>query len=450
MATILEAINRLKNNTAVMLSEPLKFPVLKFTQNVSARLEAKYERIASGPLSSEELKALLQKLVSGSSKLGDRDIKNIPFVLYLPDCDEKIFESAFSKLNLKKQSHLERLAYSYLGQYDETWKTSYLSAQLQKIIESHHAEYSRKVLKLLDNHTEMFLSVNRIELFAAYCIQNESLISSLEKLECPRVLYASMFVKKALLFLFGANNSLQVKINLLEEIGNDNSGLFDLYLLADIADRIIPAVEMSNSDSKNEYKKTCLSIFYKCLGDPRYGNSQHIWMQQVADEARSIFIRWITENDMQIFFDVIRDTAIDRMWKYREAFWRAYLPYISNSWVLFGSEAEQKVKSHGYRKAGFGKIRYNGDRKISAFAFQIGEYVFLEISHNGKLRAWPKQNAPDFFGVSSLVYSDWMNNGALLELPHTSPETYNWQTKAAIWLNGYCGIDKGLSDWRLK
>ena len=61
-------------------------------------------------------------------------------------------------------------------------------------------------------------------------------------------------------------------------------------------------------------------------GDPRIAGSD--W-HGVSDEARQIFTRWITKEDLRFFFDVVAKACNDQKFAYRKAFWMAYLEHIS-------------------------------------------------------------------------------------------------------------------------
>ena len=85
----------------------------------------------------------------------------------------------------------------------------------------------------------------------------------------------------------------------------------------------------------------------------------------------------------------------------------------------------------------------------SVFVFQIGQYIFSEWSHNGKLRVYTTESANHFFGLSSL--SKWEINENFVEAwIHSSPGTYSWQKKVSEWLKINCGVNKTENDWGLK
>src|SRR5258706_2281895 len=54
-------------------------------------------------------------------------------------------------------------------------------------------------------------------------------------------------------------------------------------------------------------------------------------------EAATIVRRWLTKQSLRQFLEVVDQTADDRMWKHRRAFWGAVYDrgLISDAWVVF-------------------------------------------------------------------------------------------------------------------
>lgn len=136
------------------------------------------------------------------------------------------------------------------------------------------------------------------------------------------------------------------------------------------------------------------------------------------------------------------------MWRYREKFWRAYLPYISNTWILLGVVAKQEAQKLSNKNMGHGELS-GGENNQSVFVFQIGRYIFSEWSHNGKLRIYDFDSASNFFGAQWLDKQKIIQN-FILEQVHHSPSTYSWQNKVSEWLRKNCDIIKTKDDWGLE
>ena len=268
----------------------------------------------------------------------------------------------------------------------------------------------------------------------------------LEKLRFPKELRNCKFLLEALRLFFQSNKvPLQRKFVFLSDIRKYDNQFSSIFPA--VADALIPLVDQcEDNTARQKYKETCLDAFYSMLGDPRFG-AQRIKWDGVSDSSRIIFLRWIAEDDMDLFFKIIEDTAVDRMWSYRLKFWKAYLPYISKTWVFFGSQALRVVRKIGHERLGYGKLTRGCFPNQSAFAFQIGNFIFFEWSHNGKLRVWDANDAPELFGIKTLEKNKVMDYWPLDEWVHASPSTNSWQWRVSRWIYENCGIEKQSSDW---
>lgn len=82
------------------------------------------------------------------------------------------------------------------------------------------------------------------------------------------------------------------------------------------------------------------------LGDPRI--EQNPRWHGVSAKARSILVKWLVSESLETFFQVLRLDPNPRQWKFREAFWRAFLKYqlIDNAWFVLGSGAALHISSN--------------------------------------------------------------------------------------------------------
>jgi len=88
------------------------------------------------------------------------------------------------------------------------------------------------------------------------------------------------------------------------------------------------------------------------FGDPRINRSAWIGLDDVAD----ILKRWLTEQSLRQFFDVVDRIAPDGAWKYRRKFWLAYhnQGLVRNAWVVFGADGAAEAQRSFGREAHFG------------------------------------------------------------------------------------------------
>ena len=73
----------------------------------------------------------------------------------------------------------------------------------------------------------------------------------------------------------------------------------------------------------------CRSFFVRHFGHPNLRSRKHRWAG-VPEDIRRVVIRWLVERVLDQFFLLIKETALDRHWKYREAFWKAYVRHGSD------------------------------------------------------------------------------------------------------------------------
>lgn len=141
-------------------------------------------------------------------------------------------------------------------------------------------------------------------------------------------------------------------------------------------------------------RESVQSFLLTHLGDPRRGTAS--WTA-AGDDAVFIMRRWLARGSMEAFFSVIDDQADEYQWSYRKAFWSAYLKAgaIDDAWVVLGKNAASSAATISGLKGSYGKLS-GGTATHAALLMKIGDAVFCEWSHNGKMRAWPIMwsNAP--------------------------------------------------------
>ena len=87
-------------------------------------------------------------------------------------------------------------------------------------------------------------------------------------------------------------------------------------------------IENLGFDAPEDLRQPVQSYVFREWQDPRLTGGDVRW-REVSDEARQIFTRWITAEDIRFFFDVVAQACNDRQFAYRKAFWLAYFEHIS-------------------------------------------------------------------------------------------------------------------------
>ena len=100
-------------------------------------------------------------------------------------------------------------------------------------------------------------------------------------------------------------------------------------------------IEQLGNDASESLRQSVQSYVLQKWQDPRIAGADVRW-RGVSDEARKIFTRWITKEDLRFFFDVVAKACGDSKFEYRKAFWLAYFEHISFCRLVLRRE-EQRV-----------------------------------------------------------------------------------------------------------
>ena len=91
----------------------------------------------------------------------------------------------------------------------------------------------------------------------------------------------------------------------------------------------------------------------------------------------------------------------------------------------------------------------------SLLVFTIGQYTFIEVSHNGKLRIYSRAKSPiQIFDQRhrTIPYSDLIKSDTEQEFVHTNPmgRGPNWQPKVRNWIYDHCDIWRKEEQWKVQ
>jgi hypothetical protein len=214
-----------------------------------------------------------------------------------------------------------------------------------------------------------------------------------------------------------------------------------------LADALLnPWVEQ---DPSNSLKMKILDFCIKIMGDPR---SDTFSWSKATPSSKNVLMRWLIGRTLETFFDVLRQTA-DSIWKHRQEFWTNYHRngYISDAWVVLGPDAHKYVASrYAGENLGYGRLTGTSDDAQSVLLMKIGDLLFCEWSHNGKLRvtSYDSYASPRLhkqtYGAEELRFESMVftsNTGVEhAGLPHLHSDSRWWQTTAAAFISRKLGI----------
>lgn len=146
----------------------------------------------------------------------------------------------------------------------------------------------------------------------------------------------------------------------------------------------------SNHFENKELRKKIIEFIDKNVGDPRFKPAE--WVK-VQDNLKDLYLGWKTRVSMEVFFNVISDSAGEtdkgrEHWEERRKYWTWFLEQelITEAWVILGSKAERLAKGKFPESAtiqyGIGNLRESSKSHIM---MRIKNLIIVECSHNGMI-----------------------------------------------------------------
>ena len=207
------------------------------------------------------------------------------------------------------------------------------------------------------------------------------------------------------------------------------------------------------------YKKRLQTLICERSGDPRLSHVRQKSWRGVSSEAIAVMMRWQVGETIEQFIAIIDKMALEEHWKYRRAFWLIYCTkgYIDDAWVAFARESRNyAIQSFG-NKITAGSIVGCQDQKHSVLLLRIGDYIFADWSHNGKCRAWHKDDARCPKLYRSEYHADELRKVSLQIDParkldgiaHKGSQNYRWQNCLAEFIRKHTGLTMNQKDFHV-
>ena len=399
------------------------------------RVETWLEKIATRVDPTVNLQAILTKLLH-DEPLTYKEIRNIPYILHDEACSMELLPKAIKLLPLTQARHCHRLLCAYVWHYDASEKTRAIAKVLRMVLRRFPPPEHQRFLCHAAEQPDLFFGVKSTKLMAELLYTKENVAEWMTSLALPQTLKGGNFLLRVLQTYYeNPAFSLEKQYALFQEIQADEA-----YhtLLPTAASCLIPKADAAEPQQKTAWKKILLNDFFRHLGDLRFEDN-HVKWHTVSEAAKKIFLRWLIEQDMNLFFEIIRKTAVDRHWSARKKFWQKYLPYIKNTKVFFGKDAIRHARRLASKEPSlsFGTL-LGAQPDHSVFAFTLGDYVFIEWSHNGMLRAWHVKYAPRVFEELCLKRETIVNYPCEEEWRHAGNDTNRWQNRVDLWIDENC------------
>ena len=244
-----------------------------------------------------------------------------------------------------------------------------------------------------------------------------------------------------------------------------NSWIFDANHKLRHASLSAPAVRaaidpfgdtMPEKGIRDRYIAFALSL----LGDPRSQPAKWVNCRRSQDILR----RWLTEQTLRQFFDVVDRVASEGHWKYRRAFWNALYAkdLIDEAWVIFEYHGQQEARRMFGKDLEFGTITSAGTQAgHSILLLRIGTLTVAEWSHSSPCSIWDEssqERGPQLYKrqytaselKKTFVGSSSGENAAKQGVFwHRNSDVYAWQHHIATYLKKRRGISIPEHEYRV-
>lgn len=184
-------------------------------------------------------------------------------------------------------------------------------------------------------------------------------------------------------------------------------------------------------------------FFLRHFGDPRL--RKHRW-SGVPPQMQRVVIRWLNERALEQFLLLIRETAFDSQWRYREAFWRKFLRLDPDIWCVLGRDARyrlRKMNAESDEPETTVMLRGAG-RDQSVLLLRLPGVTIAEWSHNGACRIWldGTPGAPELYKNEYSRFE--LTTDADFRLTHLG----QWQDRIIDWLRFNTDVEIDHDDYK--
>ena len=191
-----------------------------------------------------------------------------------------------------------------------------------------------------------------------------------------------------------------------------------------------------------------LALLIALFGDPRRYPGRWSRMREIEIVIR----RWLTEQTLRQFLDVVDEVALEHMWKYRRAFWEAVYAreLIDEAWVVFDPAGVKVARRTFGKQADFAQFE---DTVLSGHAvllMRVGRGLVVEWSHSGRCIIWNDAEARGAPRLNQSLYAvrtlrapasarDDITS-QVFAVTHQGSDRYAWQQKVSNKIHQMTGV----------
>ncbi len=197
-------------------------------------------------------------------------------------------------------------------------------------------------------------------------------------------------------------------------------------------------IEQLGTDASEHLREPVQSYVLRTWQDPRITGASVRW-RGVSNSARKVFERWITKDDLRLFFDVVAKACNDSKFKYRREFWMSYLEHISFCRPVLRNDVE-RILSNNPKALQYYQTRRpatlkGGTQDQHAFIIQMRKHTFVEFSTAGACYVYKDDNRPFHMNASEYYMSRLRYpEQAVHRVIHSGSEGYFWQSRFENWI----------------
>ncbi len=324
----------------------------------------------------------------------------------------------------------------------QAWDTPN-AALLRAFLKKHLTDYtgSRKFVQKLKANIAWYCEENSSTNLAMYLIRSPNKLSNVWTfLELPDYMHSYTYFGAVATSYTTFNNQIDIEyvkdvIAFVKKHNNDKTSRIVLSKL----------IEKLGSEATADLRQLVQSYVLQKWQDPRIAGADVRW-RDVSDKARQIFTKWVTEEDIRFFFDVVAKACNDQKFAYRKAFWLAYFEEITFCRPVLRKNAEYLFR-HDPQALQYYRDRQpatlkGGTSDQHAFIIQMGEYTFVEFSTAGACYVYQNSDLPFEVGDSEYRMDELRSlSWAEHRVIHNGSEKYSWQDGFASWLEREIGIE---------
>lgn len=184
-------------------------------------------------------------------------------------------------------------------------------------------------------------------------------------------------------------------------------------------------------------------FFMTWYGHPSLPSKKPNW-NGIDPRYQLVIVRWQAQKAIDAFFRLIKETASDNQWSYRQRFWQAYFDhnYILDAFFILGSSARNLLEYMSKDdELSYGMLRGAASDQ-SVLLLKMYRVTIAEWSHSGSCRIWLDGNnfAPELHQIQTPYHGSDLRKDADLVQSHHSSRTGTWQIKIASWIEDNTGV----------